>query len=181
MLSIEETKQISNTLQTDYQFYYLVNYINKLNNKELENFVIWFDNLVDLNNVNYGKLIEDINKYKNFLDAINWDWSHKEESLCELHGVEDNCNKTKITKLVNNLKAVNGIAYICVICVFAYIFSVTFFSAYIDDENRRFVDQSLGNLYGILNIVIGFYCGGIYNQKINNDDTITTITTKNKK
>ena len=82
---------------------------------------------------------------------------------------------------MNNLKAVNGIAYICVICVFAYIFSVTFFSAYIDDENRRFVDQSLGNLYGILNIVIGFYCGGIYNQKINNDDTITTITTKNKK
>ena len=179
MITVEETKNIACVLSTEYEFNYLLEYIEKLSNKELINFNYWFDNLLDVNNLDYNKLIEDIKKYQNFLSITNWDWN-KENTICELHGIKDNCNKTKVTRLISNLKAVNGIAYICVICVFAYIFSVTFFSSYIDEENRRFVDQSLGNLYGILNIVIGFYCGGIYNQKLDNDK-VDSITTKYKK
>ena len=84
------------------------------------------------------------------------------------HLVNDERAKGLFKKIFDEDNAVNGIAYICVIAVFLYIFSVTFFSGNINENNLRFVDQSLGNLYGILNTIIGFYCGNIYAKSKNN-------------
>jgi hypothetical protein len=77
-------------------------------------------------------------------------------------------------KLFKEDNAVNGIAYICVISVFLYIFCVTFFSNSIGEAHLRFVDQSLGNLYGILNTIIGFYCGNAYARSKSTNSIITT-------
>lgn len=76
--------------------------------------------------------------------------------------IKDTKTQSLLKKLFNEDHAVNGIAYICVISVFLYIFCVTFFSNGIGEDHLRFVDQSLGNLYGILNTIIGFYCGNVY-------------------
>lgn len=80
-------------------------------------------------------------------------------------------------RIFNEDQAVNGIAYICVVAVFSYIFSVTFFSTGIGEDHLRFVDQSLGNLYGILNTIIGFYCGNVYAKSKNQLDNLNN---KNK-
>ena len=88
--------------------------------------------------------------------------------------VNDHKSKSLLRKLFKEDNAVNGIAYICVISVFLYIFCVTFFSNGIGEAHLRFVDQSLGNLYGILNTIIGFYCGNAYARSKTANSIITT-------
>ena len=55
---------------------------------------------------------------------------------------------------------------ICSAIIFIYIFSVTFFSTNIPENSLRFVDQSLGNMYAIINTVIGFFFGNAYRNSI---------------
>lgn len=76
---------------------------------------------------------------------------------------EDKETQSTLQKMMNG-DAVNMIAFICIIGVFGYIYGVTFFTDGISENHLRFVDQSLGNLYGILNTIIGFYCGNVYSK-----------------
>lgn len=76
---------------------------------------------------------------------------------------EDKETQSTLQKMMNG-DAVNIIAFLCIIGVFGYIYGVTFFTDGISENHLRFVDQSLGNLYGILNTVIGFYCGNVYSK-----------------
>lgn len=56
---------------------------------------------------------------------------------------------------------------VCTCIIFIYIFAVTFFSASIPENSLRFADQSLGNMYAIINTVIGFFFGNAYRSAIN--------------
>ena len=94
--------------------------------------------------------------------------------------VNDRKSKGLLRRLFKEDNAVNGIAYICVIAVFLYIFCVTFFSNGIGEAHLRFVDQSLGNLYGILNTIIGFYCGNAYAKSKSTNPVISTNKTNTK-
>lgn len=68
-----------------------------------------------------------------------------------------------------NMDSINVITMLCVVGVFGYIYGVTFWADQISESHLRFVDQSLGNLYGILNTIIGFYCGNVYTKSKNNE------------
>lgn len=76
---------------------------------------------------------------------------------------EDKDTQSTLQKMLNG-DAVNIIAFMCILGVFGYIYGVTFFADDIGETHLRFVDQSLGNLYGILNTIIGFYCGNVYSK-----------------
>ena len=56
---------------------------------------------------------------------------------------------------------------VCSAIIFIYIFAVTFFSSSIPENSLRFVDQSLGNMYAIINTVIGFFFGNAYRGTLN--------------
>lgn len=38
----------------------------------------------------------------------------------------------------------------------------------INENNLRFTDGSLGNFYGILNVLVGFFFGAAFQQAMNN-------------
>ena len=149
---------IANELSEKYDYKFLDQYLNKLTDQEILNFELWFGTQIDIvypiTNEKYTEIMSTIDSQRRFLNIANWNW--KINTPCEDKKIISKCSA------MFNQRTIKLISIICICAVFLYIFSVTFFSWYIDEGNRRFVDQSLGNLYGILNTIIGFYCGGAY-------------------
>lgn len=85
-----------------------------------------------------------------------------DDALAAYKKIQEDKETQSILQRMLNGDAVNLIAFTCIVGVFGYIYGVTFFADDIGQDHLRFVDQSLGNLYGILNTIIGFYCGNIY-------------------
>lgn len=92
-----------------------------------------------------------------------------DEMVASYKKIQEDKETQSILQKMFNGDSVNIIAFICIIGVFGYIYGVTFFADDIDESHLRFVDQSLGNLYGILNTIIGFYCGNVYSKSRNNE------------
>ena len=149
---------IAHELSEKYDYKFLNQYLDKLTSQEILNFEMWFNTQIDITypitDEKYIEIMSTIDSQRRFLNVANWNW--KIYSPCDDKKIVSKCST------MFNQKTIKLISIICICAVFLYIFLVTFFSWFIDEGNRRFVDQSLGNLYGILNTIIGFYCGGAY-------------------
>lgn len=159
----------------EYQYTYLKEYIQKLTSNQLNNFVIWLESqlpeeITGVNNLSEKQieLIKTIlSNQERYMSKANWNWlSTSEETYTYTLDKNGNFVKTKksIFSSILTLMYMNIVAFCVLFAGFAYIFAVTFWSNTINDSNLRFIDQSLGNIYGIINTIVGFYFGGAFNS-----------------
>lgn len=183
-MNIDGIQQLSNLLKEIYPEFQM--YLSGLTILQITEFCDWFNtqlpdgllslNLEDLSEEQLIQITQILKSQKKYMEVAPWLKPSTPYIYSQNVGKYPNIAKMDVL-------FVYSFSFFCAACVFSYIFLVTLFGDIIVDDRLRFVDQSLGNMYAILNTIIGFYFGSAYTRakmENNNYSSIATNTTTQK-
>lgn len=163
MLSTRHDLEKLGEILNENEYPFLSNYLPKLKEESVDEFISLLNYHfpdIDLEEKMEDEYIEKIGEFfsKEIIFLTGDSWIAKKDNTY-----------TKYNDDISISLSPNKIylfGFVCAIIIFLYIFAVTFFSGVIPEQGLRFVDQSLGNMYAIVNTVIGFFFGNAYRGAI---------------